>query len=206
VTEYHMPDGQEADPHTPVFDQGGILWFTTEQANIVGQLDPRTGQVKLTKVPTPHAVPYGIVVTSAGVPYFCEFGSNKLASIDPKNLTISEYPLPQQGARLRGLAPAADGTIYYTDYARRYLGHFDPASKKFEEWPSPGGAGSEPYGIAVAPAGIVSYSESGVQPNTLVRFDPKTGIHEHGGSVWGRRDPRIWWRRRMGGSIWLAVG
>jgi virginiamycin B lyase len=85
VTEYHMPNGEEVDPHTPVIDQQGVLWFTTEQANFVGRLDPKTGQAKLIKVPTPHAVPYGIVVTSSGVPYFCEFGSNKLASIDPKS-------------------------------------------------------------------------------------------------------------------------
>jgi virginiamycin B lyase len=64
VTEYHMPDVQEADPHTPVFDQLGISWFTTEHENFVGRLDPKTGQVKLTKVSTPHAVPYGIVVTN----------------------------------------------------------------------------------------------------------------------------------------------
>ena len=30
------------------------------------------------------------------------------------------------------------------------------------------------YGIAVTSDGIVWYSESGVQPNTLVRFDPRT--------------------------------
>lgn len=37
-----------------------------------------------------------------------------------------------------------------------------------------GGAGSKPYDIAVAPNGEVWYSESGVNPNTLVEFDPKT--------------------------------
>lgn len=40
------------------------------------------------------------------------------------------------------------------------------------EWPSPGGADSRPYGIR-AVGGIVWYSESGVSPNTLVRFDPR---------------------------------
>lgn len=43
-----------------------------------------------------------------------------------------------------------------------------------KEWPSPGGSGSEPYGIAIASDGTVWYSESGVKPNTLVRFDPKS--------------------------------
>jgi virginiamycin B lyase len=64
------------------------------------------------------------------------------------------------GVRPRRLALAADGTIYYSDYARGYLGHFDPAKKKVEEWASPGGPTSKPYGIAVAPNGMVWYSEN----------------------------------------------
>jgi len=95
-----------------------------------------------------------------------------------------------EGARPRRLALAPDGTIYYSDYARGYLGHFDPRSGKFlEERPSPGGADSRPYGIAATSDGIVWYSESGVQPNTLVRFDPasksftRTPIPSGGGVV-----------------------
>jgi hypothetical protein len=34
----------------------------------------------LAKVPTPHAVPYGIVVLPNNQPIFCEFGTNKLGS------------------------------------------------------------------------------------------------------------------------------
>ncbi len=174
ITEFPLPDPRARDPHTPVFDQHGTLWFTTEQSNFVGRLDPQTGNVQLQMVPTPHAVPYGIAVTAQGVPWFCEFGANKLASIEPRSMAISEVVLPNPAARPRRLAVAGDGTIYYTDYARGYLGHFDPASRKTEEWPSPGGRSSKPYGIVVAPDGIVWYSESGVQPNTLVRFDPAT--------------------------------
>ena len=44
---------------------------------------------------------------------------------------------------------------------------------KVSEWPSPGGPQSQPYGI-VAIKDNLWYSESGVKPNTLVRFDPKT--------------------------------
>ena len=88
-------------------------------------------------------------------------------------MAIRERPLPE-GARPRRLALASDGTIYYSDYERGYLGHFDPKSGKQEEWPSPGGSGSEPYGITAARDGMIWYSESGVNPNTLVRFDPKT--------------------------------
>ena len=37
--------------------------------------------------------------------------------------------------------------------------------------PAPGGASSEPYGIPATADGAIWHSESGVQPNTLVRFD-----------------------------------
>lgn len=173
VTEYKMPDPRARDPHTPVFDHHGSLWFTVEGGNFVGRLDPKTGEVKLKQVPTPNAVPYGIVVSSKGVPYFCEFGTNKLASINPETMEVTEYTLPA-GAHPRRLAITRDDVIYYTDYARGYLGRFDTKTGKLDEWASPGGPGSKPYGIAVAPEGIVWYSESGVNPNTLVRFDPTT--------------------------------
>jgi len=175
ITEYRPPQGTEIDPHTPVFDHNGILWFTNEETNYIGRLDPKTGKMILTKSPTPHAIPYGIVVTQNNVPFFCEFGTNKLASIDPNTMTIREYTLPAANARPRRIALAPDGTIFYTDFARGYLGHFDLVTGKLmNEWASPGGAQSEPYGIAITSDGEVWYSESGVKPNTLVRFDPKS--------------------------------
>jgi virginiamycin B lyase len=176
IAEYRPADGAEIDPHTPVFDHDGILWFTNEQTNYIGRLDPKTGKMTLTRVPTPHAVPYGIVVLQNNTPFFCEFGANKLASIDPSTMKIREYPLPAAGARPRRIALAPDGTVYYTDFARGYLGHFDPSGNGtlMKEWSSPGGAESEPYGIAITNDGEVWYSESGVKPNTLVRFDPES--------------------------------
>ena len=40
---------------------------------------------------------------------------------------------------------------------------------------NPGGSESEPYGIAITNDGEVWYSESGVKPSTLIKFDPKAG-------------------------------
>jgi virginiamycin B lyase len=175
IAEYRAENGTEIDPHTPVFDHEGILWFTNEETNYIGRLDPKSAKMTLTKVPTPHAVPYGIVILPNDTPFFCEFGANKLASIDPHTLTVREYTLPNTSSRPRRLALAHDGTIFYSDYARGYLGHFDPSSGKLlKEWPSPGGAESKPYGIAITNDGQVWYSESGVNPNTLVHFNPNS--------------------------------
>ena len=81
-----MPDPAAHDPHTPVFDQKGTLWFTVQEGNFVGRLDPQTGVIKLKPSPTPNSVPYGIAVTSKGIPFFCEFGTNKLATINPNTV------------------------------------------------------------------------------------------------------------------------
>jgi virginiamycin B lyase len=173
VTQYPMPDPAARDPHSLVFDQKGILWFTCETSNFVGRLDPRPGAVKLVLSPTARSSPYGIVVTSRGIPFYCEFGSSKLASIDPDTMIITEHLL-HDGARPRRLTVAPGDIIYYSDYARGYLGRFSPATGKVEEWASPGGPGSKPYGIAATQDGMIWYSESGVSPDTIVRFDPST--------------------------------
>src|SRR5712691_2150596 len=176
VTEYKINDPRGHDPHTPMITPDGRVWFTVQQGNVVGVLDPKSGAIKLADVPTAHALPYGIVEDSKGLPYFCEFGSNKITRIDPATMEMHEYALPE-GARPRRLALANDTTIYYSDFQRGYLGRLDTSSGAVKEWPSPGGA-SRPYGITITSDEIVWYSESGVKPNTLVRFDPKTAAFE----------------------------
>jgi virginiamycin B lyase len=114
-----------------------------------------------------------MVVSSKGVPFFVEFGANKVASIDPDTMAIKEYVLPAEEARPRRVTITSDDVIWYSDYSRGYLGRLDPKTGKVTEWPSPGGPKSLPYGIA-ALNDVIWYSESGVKPNTVVRFDPKT--------------------------------
>ncbi len=173
VTEYKMPDTKAEDPHTAVFDSHGIMWFTVQVANMVGRLDPRSEKIDLKNVQTGNARPYGIAVNSEGIPFFCEFGTNKIAKIDPQTMEITEYKLPE-GARPRRMAIDASDNVYFTDYNGGNLGRLDPATGAVKMWPSPGGAGSAPYGITITPDGLVWYSESGVKPNTIVQFNPKT--------------------------------
>lgn len=173
VKEYYMPDPAARDPHSLALDEKGMIWFTVQVGNFVGRLDPRSGAIILKPSLTRGSKPYGIAVNSKGVSFFCELGTNKIGSIDPVTMKISEYPLPE-GARPRRLAVAGDDMIYYTDYRRGYLGRLDAKTGKVVEWPSPGGRDSGPYGITITPDGAVWYSETEVQPNAAVRFDPRT--------------------------------
>src|ERR1700730_12759250 len=90
-------------------------------------------------------------------------------------MTIHEYALPNPESRPRRIAITPDDAIWYTDYAGGHLGRFDPKTGNASEWPSPGGVNSGPYGTAVV-KDVLWYSESGVSPNTLVRFDPAKHI------------------------------
>jgi virginiamycin B lyase len=173
VTEYPMPDADAKDPHTLIFDRSGTLWFTVQNANRIGRLDPKDGKIKLLTPPTPKARPYGMALDSKGNVFFVEFGVNKVGAVDPQTLQIREYPLPDSSARPRRIAITSDDVVWYTDFARGYLGRLDPRTGKVTEYPSPSGPKSEPYGIS-AISDVIWYSESNAQPNTVVRFDPKT--------------------------------
>jgi virginiamycin B lyase len=173
VTEFPLPDKDARDPHTLVFDNKGTLWFTVQKGNFVGRLDPATGKFVLKSPPSRDSRPYGIAISPQGVPFFCEFGTNRIGRIDPASMAVTEFQLPQ-GARPRRIAVTSDDMVWYSDYQRGYLGRLDPRTGRVEEWQSPGGRKSHPYGMAATPDGMIWYSESGVEPNTIVRFDPRT--------------------------------
>lgn len=172
VTEFDMPGSKPRGPHTPVFDGKGRLWFTL-QSGMVGRLEPTTGTVQLATAPTAGSSPQGIAIDSRGVPWYADANHNRIGSVDPERMTIREYVLPDKRSRPRRLALTADDAVWYTDHARGHLGRFDPRTRKSREWRSPGGPASRPYGIT-AVGTVIWYSESGVRPNTLVRFDTRT--------------------------------
>jgi virginiamycin B lyase len=174
VRRYAMPDSAARDPHTLVAAPNGDLWFTVQGGNFVGHLARETGRVRLVAVPTPRARPYGIVLDARGRPWVNEFGTNKIASIDPATYQLREYALPSERARGRRIGITGDGMVWYVDYARGYLGRLDPSTGVVKEWGAPAGEASLPYAMAVDDRGRLWFVETGVQPNRLVGFDPRS--------------------------------
>jgi virginiamycin B lyase len=174
ITRYPMPDSTARDPHTLIFDQKGNIWFTMQTSNFVGHLATGTGKITLVKMTTPRSRPYGITLDTEGRPYFDLFGTNKIGTIDPKTMELKEYALPDAQSRPRRIARTSDGHIWYVDYTRGYLGRLDPKSGAVKEWQNPSGKTSLPYAMTVDDANRLWFVETGVQPNRLVGFDPKT--------------------------------
>jgi virginiamycin B lyase len=173
ATEYRMPDAAARDPHTAEFDRGGILWFTLQQSNMIGRFDPRTGETRLVTIARQRARPYGIKIDASGTPWVACNGSNCLIRVNPQTMELIEIDLPGEDSTVRRLDIAGDGMIWYVNSGRGRLGRYNPQTGDIREWDSPSGPDSHPYAIAVID-GIVWYNESGVRPDPLVRFDPRT--------------------------------
>ena len=58
---------------------------------------------------------------------------------------------------------------------RSFLGRLDPRTGDVTKFASPGGRTSLPYGMTSTSDGVIWYSESGPEPNTVVRFNPSDG-------------------------------
>ena len=173
VREYPITEAGVRGPHTPILDKKNGVMFFTLQSGHVGRITLATGEMVIRKTPSDNTYPYGIRLNSQSVPWYVDFRGNRIGSVNPKTLAIEEFTLPNPDARPRRLAITPDDVIWYADFARGTLGRFDPKTGQVKEYPSPGGKKSEPYAIT-AIGNIVWYSESGVRPNTMVRFDPQT--------------------------------
>lgn len=173
ITVFNMPDPNARDPHTAVFDEAGILWFTLQHSNMIGRLDPNTGDIKLVTAPTERSRPYGIKVDADGALWVACNGSNCLLKVDPMTMALKEYKVPIPETTVRRLDIDSQGLIWYVNSSQGRLGRLNPATGEAKEWPSPSGPKSHPYALTIVDD-IIWYNESGVRPDPLVRFDPKT--------------------------------
>jgi streptogramin lyase len=90
-------------------------------------------------------------------------------------VTIHEWSVPTKGAPPHDPAVGPDGALWFTEQMANKLGRLDPTTGAVKMWVSPAGHDSGPYGIAISTDRMVWYSESGVKPNTIIQFNPKTG-------------------------------
>jgi virginiamycin B lyase len=173
ITEFKMPDPDAKDPHTIAFDKRGIAYFSFQHSNMIGRLNPDTGEIKLVKVAAQRTQPYDVKFDRDGGLWVSCNARPCLLKVDPETLAITEVKLPLAATTVRRLYPAEDGMIWYVNSRGGQLGRLNPKTGEIKEWPSPSGPRSHPYAIVVLD-GIVWYNESGMRPDPLVRFDPKT--------------------------------
>ncbi|MEZ5893667.1 MAG: hypothetical protein R3C58_11080 [Parvularculaceae bacterium] len=195
------------DPRSLTFDKSGAhLWFTAKRGAAVGRLNVDSGKVDLVPLKDQTARPYALTIAEDGTVWAAMMGAAKLARVNPETLEVAEFDLPRAEARPRQIDVARDGRVWYADYAGGAIGAFDPKKKTFAEWPMPQGEAAKPFGMATDASGRIWVAATGVQPNLIVGFDPKTEaffsetrIPSGGGAV---REMRY---HQPSGSMWFAT-
>jgi virginiamycin B lyase len=167
VTEYAT---EARDPHSAVFHPNGNLYFTAQGAAKLGRLNPATGEV--TEIDT-EPRPYGIQVAGDGTVWVAYNGTNKLGALDPDAMQVRYYEVPDTRTRIRRLALDSEGIVWFVNSTLGKIGRLDPATGDIQQWDSPSGPESHPYAIAVIDD-VVWYNESGMRPDALVRFNPRS--------------------------------
>ncbi|ARD22175.1 virginiamycin B lyase family protein [Shewanella japonica] len=171
-TVFNMPDKNARDPHTGVFDDNGIFWFTLQHSNMIGQLNPINGDIKLVSLPSKKSRPYGIKLDSTGTPWVSCNGSNCLIKVDKQSMALDEIRLPGDQTHTRRLAITPDDMVFYVNSGMGKLGRYNPKTGEITQWDTPSGQYSHPYAIEYANDAIW-FNESAKRPETLVRFDLK---------------------------------
>lgn len=152
IDEWTVPVGSR--PHDPAVASDGSIWYTGNTARLIGRLDPTTGDVREFAMPDARARdPHTPVLDAAGTVWFTVQGGNLVGR----------------------LVPATGEITLVASRTPGFLGRLDPRTGEVTEFASPGGRTSQPYGMTSTNDGAIWYSESGVEPNTVVRFDPSDG-------------------------------
>ena len=155
----------------------GTIWWTGMYGNLLGRLNPATGEMK--EFPLPKgARPHGIVADRDGNIWYTGNGNGTVGKLVPDTSEITEYHMPLAAAR-DPHTPIFDqkGTLWFTLQSSNMVGRLIPSTGeiKLVTVRTPNG---RPYGIKVDSQGTPWFAYNG--SNRLGSIDPQTmEIREH---------------------------
>jgi sugar lactone lactonase YvrE len=143
-----------------------------QTANVVGRVDPKTGQAKEYKLKTPHSGPHGITADAQGNIWYTGNNAGLIGKLDPKSGEVTEYPLPDPNARdPHTLTFDRNGVLWFTVQQGNFVGRLDPKTGEIKLVQSPTEK-SRPYGIQINSKGVPIFVEFGA--NKVASIDPQT--------------------------------
>jgi virginiamycin B lyase len=159
-------------PHDPLATADGAIWYSGQTANVLGRLDPKTGQIKEYRLKSPHTGPHGLVEDKDGNIWFTGNNLALIGKLDPKTGAVTEYPMPDPEARdPHTLNFDQSGILWFTVQQANRVGRLDPKTGEIKLVTSPT-AKSRPYGIQINSKGIPVFVEFGA--NKIATIDPNT--------------------------------
>jgi virginiamycin B lyase len=158
-------------PHDPMAARDGSLWYTGQLANVLGRLDPATGQIREFKL-NPMTGPHGLTEDKDGNVWFTGNFAGLIGKLDPKTGTVTEYKIPAPGAKdPHTIVRDHDGILWFSAQVANKIGRLDPATGEIR-LVTPPTPNARPYGLAVNSKNVVYFVEFGT--NKIATIDSKT--------------------------------
>jgi virginiamycin B lyase len=155
----------------PVQAPDGSIWWAGMWANLIGRIDPATGQVTEYTLPA-NAKPHTVTPDPQGNIWYTGNSNATIGKLDPRTGMITEYKMPDPAARDPHTAVFdAKGNLWFTLQVSNMVGRLVPSTGEIKLVKMPT-ANSRPYGIKISDDGSPWICCNG--SNCLVKADPQT--------------------------------
>ena len=170
LREWKVPQlGQRS--RDPVQTADGSIWYCGQFGNLVGRIDPKTGEVWEYTLPD-KALPHSITPDRDGNIWYTGNGNGTVGKLDPKSGLITEYKMPDANAKDPHTAVFDEkGRMYFTLQVSNMIGRLIPSTGEIKLITLTR-KNSRPYGIKLAADGSLWVSCNG--SNCLLNVDPET--------------------------------
>ena len=168
-TEWIMPQlGQRS--RDPVQHPDGSIWYAGQFGNLIGRLDPVTGQAKEYTLP-PNSLPHTVILDNEGIPWFSGNKNGTVGKLDPATGKATLYKMPDPNSDPHTLAFDKHGMLFFSFQASNQIGRLNPKTGevKVVNAPSPK---SQPYDVHIDAEGTPWVSCNG-RP-CLLKVNPQT--------------------------------
>ncbi len=169
LTEWVLPQlGQRT--RDPIQHADGSIWYAGQYGNLIGRLDPRTGQAKEYPLP-PNAMPHTVELDAQGRPWYSGNKNGTIGWIDPASGKATVYKMPDPKSDPHTLAFDKNGIVWFTFQASNLIGRLDPATGDLKVVPV-AAQRSQPYDIKIDAEGT-PWASCNARP-CLLKVNPTT--------------------------------
>jgi virginiamycin B lyase len=175
--EYAMPQlGQRT--RDPIQAPDGSIWYAGQYGNLIGRLDPKTGQAKEYPLP-PKSMPHTVQLDPKGRPWFSGNKNGIIGWIDPASGKATTFKMPDpEAVDVHTITFDKKGLVYFTFQWANMIGRLNPDNGDIK-LVKVAAERSQPYDIKFDPEGTLWVSCNArpcllkVNPDTLAITEVK---------------------------------
>ena len=171
IKEWEVP-WAESRPRDPYAESADSVWFVGQRTGYIANLDVASG--KMTKIDLPEGEgPHNLIVGEDGVVWYAGNKTGVIGRYDPETGEMTEIPMPDEAARDPHTLVFHENEefIFFTLQGANMMGRMEVETGEVKLISSQTER-SRPYGIKIAPDGVVWVDLFGT--NKLAQIDPES--------------------------------